>query len=76
MAKKEYDTDTPVTMASEPSVAYESNVPAAQRVCHEGSMRINKPLNKRDASSDVLPGCVSFVEFKEALMKSVVSHYE
>ena len=76
MASKEYDTDTPVTMASEPSVAYVSNMPATQRVSREGSMRISKPLNKRNASSDVLPGCVSFEEFKEALMKSVVSYYE
>lgn len=76
MAKKEYDTDNPVTMASEPSVAYESNVPATQRVGREGSMRLSKPLDKRNASSDVLQGCVSFDEFKEVLMKSVVSYYE
>jgi hypothetical protein len=76
MASKEYDTDTPVTMASEPSVAYVSNASATQRASCEGSICISKPLNKRNASSDVLSGCVSFEEFKEALMKSVVSYYE
>jgi hypothetical protein len=76
MATKEYDTDTAVTMASEPSVAYVSNMPDTQRVGREGSVRLSKPLDKRNASSDVLPGCVSFEEFKEALMKSVVSYYE
>ena len=67
MAPKEYDTDTPVTMASEPSVAYIGSLPASQSARRE---------KKRDASSDVLSGCVSFEEFKEALMKSVVSYYE
>ena len=27
-------------------------------------------------NSNVLPGCVSFDQFKEALMKSVVDYYE
>ena len=76
MATKEYDTDTPVTMASEPSVAYASDTTVTQRVGCEGGMRISKPLDKRNASSDVLSGCVSFEKFKEALMKSVVSYYE
>ena len=65
MAKKKYDTDNLVTMASEPSVAYIGSLPASQSVRRE---------KKRDASSDVLPGCVSFEEFKEALMKSVDSY--
>ena len=65
MAKKKYDTDNLVTMASEPSVAYIGSLPASQSIRRE---------KKRDASLDVLPGCVSFEEFKEALMKSVVSY--
>ena len=65
MAKKDYNTNNPVTMASEPSVAYVGSLPASQSVRRE---------KKRDASLDVLPGCVSFEEFKEALMKSVVSY--
>ena len=54
MAKKEYSNDNPVTMASEPSVAYVSSVSTLLKSSLEESMtveayfdKVRKALDKR-----------------------------
>ena len=54
MAIKQYDKDSPATMASEPSVAYVSTVSTPQTVSRKDSMsveeyfeKVRKALNKR-----------------------------
>ena len=54
MAKKKYSNDNPITMASEPSMAYVSCVSAPSKKTHQGSMtveayfdKVRKALDKR-----------------------------
>ena len=54
MAKKKYDNENPVTMASEPGVAHVGSVSTPLKPSHKGSMsveayfdKVRKALDKR-----------------------------
>ena len=46
MTTKEYGTDTPVTMASEPTVAYVSSIATPTRTIRKDSMTVDEYFDK------------------------------
>lgn len=46
MTTKPYDTDTPVTMASEPTVAYLSSTTKTKKVLRNPSMTVDEYFDK------------------------------